>query len=157
MDGPPPLVNWSALPGLISGAWYMYWTRSVNTPSSSGGDVGVSMSNHCSMSMMLCDRCWIEPLSKYWPALAVVRRDDALPANVQIAAGPAALVCWSRKPIHIGESGWMKLAKGKLFCVAMDLGRPCCTNMALLEVNFSRPAKAGDRTGTPRSELLALR
>src|SRR5215470_5490764 len=116
----------------------MYCTRSVNTPSSSGGDVGVSMSNHCSMSMMLCDRCWIEPLSKYWPDTDVVRCDEALPANVQIAAGPAALVCWSRNPIHMGESGWMKFANGRLCCVAMDRGSPCWTNMARLDVKRSR-------------------
>jgi hypothetical protein len=40
----------------------------------------------------------------------VVSREDGLPANVHAAAGPVLEVCWSAKPIHIGDWSLMRSA-----------------------------------------------
>src|SRR5882724_4777058 len=76
--------------------------------------------------------------------------------NVVIAAGPEALVCWSAKPSHIGESGWTKFLNGRLFWLATDRGSPRCTNMVREDVVWKRPLNAGEVTAFPFSVLLLL-
>ena len=73
-------------------------------------------------------------------------RAAQLPANVQMAAGPDPLTCWSAKPIHIGDWCWMKSANGRPCRRATALGSPICTNMCRLEVNLTNPSQAGEAT-----------
>ena len=46
-----------------------------------------------------------------------------------ICAGPAALVCWSAKPMAIVESGFIRPANSKPAFSAIARGRPICMNM----------------------------
>ena len=79
---------------------------------------------------------------------------EELPAKVQIAAGPAVFVCWSMKPIAMGEKEFIRLANSKLFCWAICFGMPCLTNCTREVWKLNRPWKAGEgRTGRLR-ELL---
>src|SRR5882757_3359045 len=87
---------------------------------------------------------------------ALVRCAEPLPANVVIAAGPDESVCWSRKPIHIGESGLMRGAYSKLLLLAIWAGRPRWVNCTLVVWNENRPLNAGDGVLVPLRLLLPL-
>src|SRR5205823_13681259 len=79
---------------------------------------------------------------------------EELPWNVQICAGPEAFVCWSAKPIHIGDWCWTKLANGRPLCCAVAFGSPIWTNMCRLEVKVRKPFQAGDGMLWPPIALL---
>jgi len=122
----------------------MYWTRSVKTPSAPGFPAA-SMSKNCSMSRMTWDSVLDSACRSSRPGTAVVSRAEALPANVQIGAGPDPVTCWSAKPSTLGECGWTKFANRSPWFAATYLGRPSWVNIARLEVKREQPTEPGRR------------
>src|SRR5215472_14798174 len=99
---------------------------------------------------MLWARCRMEPLSKKSPGWAVVRCACVVPTKVTtFADGALPLVCWSRKPIHIGESGLISPAYGRLAWFATLRGIPSCMNSIRVLVYLKGTLNVGEATELP--------
>src|SRR6185437_2414383 len=73
-----------------------------------------------------------------------------------MAGGPAALVCWSTKPIVIDELGLIRGANSKPYWLAILRGRPTWTNWIRWVCQLNSPLKLGDGTPLPLRLLLPV-